>query len=55
MNFTYTVKPPPDGAWGGYIGDFPNGKWNGMMDQIVNEKIDFGKLIIKKLFRRKRT
>ena len=43
MNFTYTVTKPPDGAWGGYIGDFPNGKWNGMMNQVVNERIDFGK------------
>jgi len=41
MNFTYTVTKPPDGAWGGYIGDFPNGKWNGMMNQVVNERIDF--------------
>ena len=43
MNFTYTVTPPPDGAWGGYNGDFPDGTWNGMMNQVVNERIDFGK------------
>ena len=43
MNFTFTITPPPDGAWGGYNGDFPNGEWNGMMKQVVNEKIDFGK------------
>ena len=43
MNFTYTVTPPPDGAWGGYNGNFPNGTWNGMMNEVVNERIDFGK------------
>ena len=43
MNFTYTVTPPPDGAWGGYDGNFPDGTWNGMMNEVVNERIDFGK------------
>ena len=48
MNFTYTIGPPPDNKWGGRQAD---GSWNGMMNQVVNEKIDFGKImffIIKK-------
>ena len=40
MNFTYTVEPPPDNAWGGQKED---GTWNGMMNQVVTENIDFGK------------
>ena len=40
MNFTYTIGPPPDNKWGGRQAD---GSWNGMMNQVVNEKIDFGK------------
>ena len=42
MNFTYTIGPPPDNKWGGKQSD---GSWNGMMNQVVNEKIDFGKMI----------
>ena len=42
MNFTYTIAPPPDNKWGGKQSD---GSWNGMMNQVVNEKIDFGKII----------
>ena len=41
MNFTYTIGPPPDMKWGGQQ---ENGSWNGMMDQVVKEEIDFGKL-----------
>ena len=43
MNFTYTIGPPPDNKWGGQQ---ENGSWNGMMDQVVKEEIDFGKLFI---------
>ena len=43
MNFTYTIGPPPDNKWGGQQKD---GSWNGMMDQVVKEEIDFGKLFI---------
>ena len=43
MNFTYTIGPPPDMKWGGQQKD---GSWNGMMDQVVKEEIDFGKLFI---------
>ena len=41
MNFTYTIGPPPDNKWGGQQLD---GSWNGMMDQVVNDKIDVGRL-----------
>ena len=40
MNFNYTIGPPPDNKWGGQQAD---GSWNGMMDQVVKEEIDFGK------------
>ena len=40
MNFTYTIGPPPDNKWGGQQ---PDGSWNGMMNQVVTENIDFGK------------
>ena len=42
MNFTYTIKPPPDNKWGGQLAD---GTWNGMMYQVTNELIDFGKVV----------
>ena len=48
MNFTYTIGPPPDNKWGGQQ---PDGSWNGMMDQVVKEEIDFGKLFIIITFR----
>ena len=43
MNFTYTVEPPPDNAWGGLQED---GTWNGMMKLIQNNLKDFGKTYI---------
>ena len=43
MNFTYTVEPPPDNAWGGLQED---GAWNGMMKLIQNNLKDFGKSYI---------
>ena len=46
MNFTYTIGPPPDNKWGGKQ---LNGSWNGMMDQVVKDKIDFGRLKLFKL------
>ena len=41
MNFTYTVEPPPDNAWGGQNED---GTWNGMMNLVQNNLRDFGKI-----------
>ena len=46
MNFTYTIGPPPDMKWGGQQKD---GSWNGMMDQVVKDKIDFGRFKLFKL------
>ena len=39
MNFTFTLKPPPDNAWGGKQ---PDGSWNGMMKLVVDQKVDIG-------------
>lgn len=39
MNFTYTLEPPPDNAWGGRQ---PDGSWNGMMNLVEKELADFG-------------
>ncbi|XP_068250122.1 probable glutamate receptor [Palaemon carinicauda] len=38
MNFTYTLRRPPDGAFG-Y--SFPNGSWSGMIGLLVRKEIDF--------------
>ena len=39
MNFTFTLKPPPDNSWGGKL---ENGSWNGMINLLQNEMVDFG-------------
>ena len=39
MNFTYTLEPPPDKAWGGLQDD---GSWNGMMKLVQEEAVDIG-------------
>lgn len=38
LNFTYEVIEPEDGKWGVEIG---NGSWNGMIGEVMREKIDF--------------
>ena len=43
LNFTYTFIPPPDGAWGVLQED---GTWNGMINLIQKEEVDFGRYII---------
>ena len=43
LNFTYTFIPPPDGAWGVLQED---GTWNGMMNLIQKEEVDFGRYIM---------
>ena len=43
LNFTYTYIPPPDGVWGVLKED---GTWNGMMNLIQKEEVDFGEHII---------
>lgn len=35
LNFTYVVKEPSDGKWG----DLKNGKWNGMISQVINNEV----------------
>ena len=42
LNFTYTLEPPPDNAWGGKQED---GTWNGMMNLVQNQLVDIGKKI----------
>ena len=41
MNFSYTLKLPPDNSWGGLQ---ENGSWNGMMNLLINEIVDICKL-----------
>ena len=43
LNFTYTYIPPPDGVWGVLKED---GTWNGMMNLIQKEEVDFGEHIM---------
>ena len=38
MNYTYTIEPPPDGAWGGMR---PDGTWNGIIHLVSTNKKDF--------------
>ena len=38
MNFTFTIEPPPDNNWGGLQ---PDGSWNGMMNLVQKELVDF--------------
>ena len=40
LNSTYTYIPPPDGAWGILQED---GTWNGMMNLVQKEDVDFCK------------
>ena len=42
MNFTFTLEPPADNNWGGRQAD---GSWNGMMNLVQKELVDFGKII----------
>ena len=38
MNFTYTLEPPADNNWGGRQ---PDGSWNGIMNLVQKELVDF--------------
>ena len=42
MNFTFTMKPPPDNKWGSQNAD---GTWNGMIYLVRNELTDFGTFV----------
>ena len=39
LNYTYSIAPPPDNAWGGKLED---GSWNGMMNLLQKELVDIG-------------
>ena len=41
MNFTYVVSKPPDGPFGALE---PDGNWTGMIGELVNQKVDIGKV-----------
>ena len=43
MNFTYTVKKPPDGSYGAIKSD---GSWSGLVGELIKKKADIGKLIV---------
>jgi hypothetical protein len=40
MNFTYTVRTPPDGNWGTIKSD---NSWNGMVGLLAAQTADIGK------------
>ena len=39
LNFTYTVKAPPDNQWGSLKS---NGTWTGMINELHQKRIDIG-------------
>jgi hypothetical protein len=39
MNFTYTLRKPPDGKWGSLQSD---NSWNGMVGLLANQTADIG-------------
>ena len=41
LNFTYTIKAPPDNQWGSLKS---NGTWTGMINELHQKRIDIGKL-----------
>ena len=43
MNFTYTLKKPPDLNWGSLQKD---GTWNGMVRLLQDQEADIGKYMI---------
>jgi hypothetical protein len=40
MNFTYTLREPPDRQYGSLLSD---NSWNGMVGLLANQTIDVGK------------
>jgi hypothetical protein len=40
MNFTYTLRQPPDKQWGSLQ---PDKSWNGMVRLLADKKFDIGK------------
>ena len=41
LNFTFTLKKPPDGNWGALQSD---GTWNGMVKLLQDQKADIGRV-----------
>ena len=41
MNFTFTLRKPPDGQWGSLM---KNGTWTGMVKELQRKKADIGKI-----------
>ena len=41
LNFTFDLRKPPDLQWGAKDS---NGNWNGMINEVLNGKTDFGKI-----------
>ena len=39
MNFTYTLRKPPDGQYGRKN---PDGSWNGMVGELISDNADIG-------------
>ena len=37
MNFTYTLRLPPDGQYGG---EHSNGSWSGMVNELIQKRSD---------------
>ena len=35
LNFSYTIREPSDGLWGSEV----NGKWNGMIKQVIDKEV----------------
>jgi hypothetical protein len=47
MNFTYTVRKPPDGMYGAIKSD---NSWNGMVGLLAAQTADIGKHLIVNCF-----
>jgi hypothetical protein len=47
MNFTYTVRKPPDGNWGTIKSD---NSWTGMVGLLAAQTADIGKHLIVNCF-----
>ena len=44
LNFTYTLRKPPDGNWGSIKSD---GSWSGMVNELIQKRADMGKFYSK--------
>ena len=44
MNFTFTLKPPPDKAWGTVQDN--NKTWTGMVGLLASGQVDIGEAVV---------